>query len=338
MELIEILKAVCSEKAVSGNENAFFDALSALLPKGASTQRDKIGNTYIKLGPQGAEHSVLLDAHCDQIGFVVTDICSNGFLKVAAVGGIDARTLYGERVEVFGKQTLNGVFGAIPPHLQKEGDRDKYVKTEDLAIDTGLSKDEVCALVSRGDFVCVKSDFELLSENRVCSAGLDNKAGVAVLLYVLNKLTELKNTEVTLLLSVQEELGLRGASAAEVVADAVICVDASFASYVGCPLEKTGKMAKGAMLGHSPVLSRSLTAALENIAVKNDIPLQHEILPDLTGTNADRLSLRAGGANCALISFPLLNMHSAVETLDLRDLYSIASIIEGYIKEVDRIA
>ena len=338
MELLDILSTLCSVKAVSGNEDAMYAAACELSPSGAEISRDNIGNISVKFGLACPSHSILLDAHCDQIGFIVTDFCENGFIKVAPVGGIDVRTLYGCRVEVLGKQRLDGVFGTVPPHLQKDSDSNKFPAVDDIAIDVGLSKEKVSELISRGDFAIVKSKFTKLNENRICCAGLDNKAGVAVLLFVLKKLSEsgLKNTCVTLLLSVQEELGMRGACAAsENCADSIISVDASFADYPGCPSEKTGRLGGGAMLGHAPILSRSLTAALEELAENRNIPLQHEIMNGTTGTNADRLSMCAGGSQCALISLPLLNMHSAVETVDLRDLYSCADLIEAYIREVD---
>ena len=146
---------------------------------------------------------------------------------------------------------------------------------------------------------------------------------------------ELKNTCVTLLFSVQEELGLRGAAAAEFDADKVIVIDTSFGSYPGAPEEKTGNLAGGVMLGVSPILSRALTNEIENAANKNGIEVQHEILSETTGTNADRLTLKAGGVDCALISLPILNMHSASEILDLRDLESLVNLLEAFVKEAD---
>ena len=337
MEICEILKSLCSLPSVSGNEKALYSALSAFTAKDAEVTHDNSGNTFITIGKKDAKNSILLDAHCDKIGFVVTDFCDNGFLRVSAVGGVDARTICGARVKIFCKEVLDGVFSTVPPHLQKSGDGDKYPKIEDMAIDTGLSKNEVCSLVSPGDFVTINSEFTFLSETKVTCAGLDNLAGVATLLYVLNSLCySLKNTSVTLLLSVQEELGMRGACANIKRADSVISVDASFARYPGTPTEKTADMGKGAMLGHSPVLSRSLTKALESVATRHSIPLQHEILPECTGTNADKLTLISGGCDCALISFPLLNMHSAVEIVDLSDLENLSALICAYITEVDK--
>ncbi len=336
MQVTEILEKLCTLNLIASNEASLFSEACSLFGDKAKTERDNIGNIYIKIGAENAQNKILLDAHCDQIGFVVTDFCENGFLKVAAVGGIDARAAFGSRVTVFGKEDFEGVFATVPPHLQKS-ESDKFPAIDELAIDIGLSKSEAEAQVSRGDFVLLKSEFARLSESKVCSAALDNKAGVAALLALGLKLTQtqLKNTCVTLLLSVQEELGLRGAFAAEFDADEVIVIDTSFGSYLGAPSEKTGKLGGGVMLGHSPILSRSLGAKIESVATKNGISIQHEILSESTGTNADRLTLRAGGVDCALISLPILNMHSASEILDLGDLNSLIDLLETYVREAD---
>ncbi len=337
MQVTEILEKLCTLNLIASNEASLYSEACSLFGDKAKIERDKIGNTFIKIGAENAQNKILIDAHCDQIGFIVTDFCENGFLRVAAVGGVDARAAFGSRVLVFGKETLEGVFATVPPHLQKSGDSDKFPAIDELSVDIGLSKDEVSDLVSRGDFVLLKNEFAFLNENEVCSAALDNKAGVAALFALGAKLleTELKNTCVTLLLSVQEELGLRGAAAAEFDADKVIVIDTSFGSYPGAPEEKTGKLAGGVMLGVSPILSRSLTKEIENLAYKNGIELQHEILSESTGTNADRLTLKAGGVDCALISLPILNMHSASEILDLKDLESLVTLLYAFVKEAD---
>ena len=339
MQITEILEKICSLNLVSSNEASLFSEACRVFKDKAETVSDNIGNTYIKIGNESAKNKILLDAHCDQIGFVVTDFCENGFLKVSAVGGADIRAAFGSRVLVLGEKTLEGVFATVPPHLQKSGDSEKFPSIDSLAIDTGLSKDEVCSMVQRGDIVVFKNEFTFLSKNRVCSAALDNKAGVAALFALGQKLikSELKNTCVTLLMSTQEELGLRGAAAAEFDADKVIVIDTSFGSYPGAPEEKTGRLGGGVMLGTGPILSRSLTKQIENVANKKGIEIQHEILSESTGTNADRLTLKAGGVDCALISLPILNMHSASEILDLRDLNSLVNLLYAYIEEADKL-
>lgn len=336
MELQQILTKLCAVPSVSGAEDAVFKIVSEILPSSLSIAQDNMGNILINGGK--GQKKILLDAHCDQIGFIVTGICNNGFLRVAPVGGIDARTLIGSRVTVLGKQQLSGIFSSVPPHLQKDGDSKKFPNIEELAVDIGLSYEKATEAVSLGDFAVVQNTPVMLSENRYCAAALDNKAGCAVLLCVMDKLFSegsLKNTSVTLMLSTQEEVGMRGARAALPKADEVICVDASFASFPGCSPEQVGILGKGPMLGHSPVLSKKLTNELCALAGRLSIPLQHEVMGSNTGTNADMLSLVPGGTDCALISLPLRNMHSAAEIIDFTDLDACIRLIEAHIREVD---
>lgn len=336
MEILKILNVLCNEKAVSGNEKDLLYAIKKILPPTLSASADNIGNIHIKGG--AGEKKILLDAHCDQIGFTVTGFCDNGFLKVSAVGGIDARTLLGARLEIFGKEKLIGVFSSVPPHLQKDGDSKKFPAIEELAVDIGLSLDKAKELVSLGDIAVIESDAFMLNQNKFCASALDNKAGCAVMLSVMDKLfseNTLKNTCVELVLTSQEEVGLRGAKAVDIKGfDEAISVDVSFGVYPGVSELKAGVLGKGPMLAHSPFLSKRMTSELENLAEKLGIPLQHEVLGEGTGTNADALSL-SSTIEAALISIPLKNMHSQVEIADMRDLENLAKLIEGYIKEAD---
>ena len=336
MEILKILNILCTEKAVSGNEKNLLYAIKKILPPTLCASADNIGNIHIK-GGEG-ERKILLDAHCDQIGFTVTGFCDNGFLKVSAVGGIDARTLLGARLEIFGKEKLIGVFSSVPPHLQKDGDSKKFPAIEELAVDIGLSLDKAKELVSLGDFAVIENDAFMLNQNKFCASALDNKAGCAVMLSVMDKLftqNVLKNTCVELVLTSQEEVGLRGAKAMRTEGfDEAISVDVSFGVYPGVSELKAGVLGKGPMLAHSPFLSKRMISELENLAKKLSIPLQHEVLGEGTGTNADALSL-SSSIEAALISIPLKNMHSQVEVADMRDLENLAKLIEGYIKEAD---
>ena len=336
MEILKILNILCAEKSVSGSEGNLLPAIKKILPDNLSATTDKIGNIHVKGGT--GNKKILLDAHCDQIGFVVVGFCDNGFLKVSAVGGIDARTLLGARLEIFGKEKLLGVFSSIPPHLQKDGDSKKFPAIDELAVDIGLPLDKAKQLVSLGDIAVIENDAFMLNQNKFCASALDNKAGCAVMLSVMDRLfseNTLKNTCVELVLTSQEEVGLRGAKATDLKDfDEAISVDVSFATYPGAALGSTGELGKGPMLAHSPFLSKRLTTNLMSLSEKLGIPLQHEILGEGTGTNADALSL-SSDIEAALISIPLKNMHSQAEIADMRDLENLALLIESYIKEAD---
>ena len=336
MEILKILNILCSEKAVSGSEKNLLPALKKILPSTLSATADKIGNIHIK-GGEG-ERKILLDAHCDQIGFTVVGFCDNGFLKVRSVGGIDARTLLGARLEIFGKEKLLGIFSSVPPHLQKDGDAKKFPSVDELSVDIGLPLEKVRELVSLGDIAVVENDAFMLNQNKFCASALDNKAGCAVMLSVMDRLFSedtLENTCVELILTSQEEIGLRGAKATNVKGfDKAISVDVSFGVYPGVSKEKAGVLGNGPMLALSPFLSKKMANEIESLSEKLNIPLQKEVLGEGTGTNADVLSL-SSSIEAALISIPLKNMHSQAEIADMRDLENTAKLIQAYIKEAD---
>ena len=340
MELSLLLTRLCTAPGVSGRERALHDRLIELAPTCASVERDAASNLTLTLEPSGtANRTVTLCAHADRIGFVVTDFCENGFLRVAPVGGIDPRTLPASRVTVYGRETLTGIFATVPPHLQREEDEKVYPEVDRSAIDIGLSLQQAQALVSRGDFVTLQETPAALSEHAFLAPALDNRAGCAVLLAVADRFAENppKSTRLVLLFSAQEELGCRGArvNRAAAASDAVIAVDTSFSSFPGTPPEKTGTPGAGPMLGISPILSEDLTHTLQTLARQQQLPIQSEILPGLTGTDADVLTLFPGGEACALLSLPLKNMHSAAEIADLRDIAACVRLLEAYLQKED---
>ena len=300
-----------------------------------SKKKDKIGNIIFERNIEGAKKRIILDAHCDRIGFKVTEFFENGFVKLAAVGGIDARVLIGARVK-FIESGLLGIFSSVPPHLQKSGDSDSFPKLSDLAVDTGFSLDEIKDKIKIGDTAYIYEEPITLNQNYICAPALDNAAGCAVLLDVFTSL-KLKNTSLTLVLSVQEEVGCRGAKAFDEIknADLAICVDTSFAYAPGCDKNETGELGKGAMIGHSPILSRELTRKFVEVAKASSLPYQNEVMTRSTGTNADLLSLKNGGLPTALISIPIRNMHSQSEMLCISDLENTSRLICEFIKEAD---
>ncbi len=339
MELLKILDALTRTYSVSGSEDSLINTVNAIVPKSLCVEEDAIGNIHVKGG--NGKRKILLDAHCDQIGFRVTNICENGFLKLDAVGGIDARTLLSARVKVLVKKAVMGVFASVPPHLQKGDGKKDFPTLSELSLDIGAgSRKEAEKLCAIGDFAALYAEPFMLNSTRYCSGALDNKAGCAVLLYVMDRLfseNSLKNTQVELILSSQEEVALRGATAAagKIAADACIVVDASFAKAPGCKGDCLGSLSGGPMIGVSPFLSKELTDSLCAIAKEQSIPYTLEVMSGATGTNADALSSVYNSGDCALISFPLKNMHSQSEIVDLRDLEAVSKIIESYIRKAD---
>ena len=334
IEVSALLEKLCAAKGVSGAENEAAAVAAELLGRHMPAKTDILGSVTGTTG-SGDTH-ILLDAHLDQIGLVVTSIDENGFLKVTKCGGADIRVLAAAEVTVHGKEKLFGVITSTPPHLSSPGDSGKAKGFDEIAVDIGMSRDEAVKYVSAGDRITFNGEYKQLLGNRICSPSLDDRAGVAAILRALELLDgKNHNCIISVLFSVQEETGGSGAKTGAFAADAdeAIAVDVSFASAPSVSSEKYAALGGGAMIGYAPSLDFAMSKKLAEIAEKNDIPNQSEVMGGRTGTNCDQIQLAGKGVKTALISVPLRNMHTAAEVCDLADIENTARLIAAYITE-----
>ena len=329
----EILKKLCIDKGVSGSETEMLDVIKELVGEFAEVSADGMGDILVTMGDKNAKKHIMLDAHVDRIGLVVTYITENGFIKAEPVGGIDLRTLQSSAVKVLGKENILGVICTMPPHLSKNDDE---LSKDKIWIDTGLSADEVKKLVSLGDKIIVCSEFRELLNNQVAVSALDNRAGCAVLVKCAELLKD-KNLpcRLSLVFSVQEETSELGAgiSAYSLEPDEAVVVDVGFAKQDGVPDEKSGKIGCGAIISISPVLSKKVTDKIKDIAKRLDMECDYEVCGGATGTNADKISSSRGGIMTGCISIPEKNMHTQVEVVSLDDMEKIAELLSIYVQE-----
>lgn len=330
-----ILTALCSNSTVSGSELENYELIKKLLPQDVSIEADHNGNIIATMGDKNSNDIILLDAHNDRIGFVVTFIDEKGFIKVANCGGIDRRVLAGSVVEVLGKKKLRGIVCCLPPHLS-DGGEDKAPNADSIYIDTGLSKEEIRKYIALGDKVAVYAKPRKLLGTKFTAAGLDNKAGVATLIKVAQIINDYTlNCCVKLLFSSQEETGFLGSRTASfsIMPNSAIVVDVSFATQPGISGDKCGEMSKGPMIGTAPILDREMFAKLKEIANNENIPYQTEVMNGTTGTNADAVTITGNGIRTALVSIPLRNMHTQAEIIDMEDIEKSAQLIAKYVIE-----
>lgn len=277
------------------------------------------------------EQTLLIEAHMDEVGMIVTDIKDNGFVTVSAVGGIDLRQLPAKELIIHAKEDIPAVVISTPPHLSKGNE--KFDDISKLKLDTGLFE-KAKEIISLGDIVTYKGEFTSLSEKRVCSKAIDNRALCAVLIILTEKLQE-KNLpfNIKLLFTDGEELGHRGVKTAlfGIDCDEAIVTDVTFADAPDVPANECGKMGKGPMIGVSPILDKNMTSKLVSLAKEKDIPFQYEIMTRNTGTDADDLSLCRNGIKCSLLSVPIRNMHTDCEIVDIDDINSTVNLLEEYI-------
>ncbi len=333
-ELSVLLEKLCSAKGVSGAENEAAAVASELLSKYMPVSVDALGSVTGSTG-SGDLH-ILLDAHLDQIGLVVNAIDEDGFLKVAKCGGADIRVLAASEVTVHGKEKLYGVITSTPPHLSSPDDSGKAKGFDDIAIDIGMDRETALKYVSLGDRITFNGDYLRLEGNRVSSPSIDDRAGIAAILRCLEILEgKVLDCKISVCFSSQEETGGSGAQTAafRANADEAIAVDVSFASAPGVSGEKYAALGGGAMIGYAPSLDYSMSKKLSEIAEKENIPHQSEVMGGRTGTNCDEIQISGKGVKTALISVPLRNMHTAVEVCDLEDIESTARLMAAYIIE-----
>ena len=331
MDLKRILKEL-----VDSCGNSLQDTLLSLLPENCEHKITPLNTLLVFLGDQNKE-KLLIDAHMDTVGFVVTNITADGFIKVAPCGGVDCRVLPGSEVTVWGREPLYGVFTIMPPHL-KQGNQGDVPGVEDQAIDVGLNYEKASKVVEVGDRVTMRCPFVELANRRVSSCGLDNLAGVAVLVALAHRLNnDSLPFSLVLQFSTFEETGHRYAGAVtgafSVQPNEAIVVDASFAATPGLRYATPGKLGKEVMIGVSPMLSSSISRRLCSLAAELEIPYTKEVLGGASGTNADGIFTVGAGIPTGLLSFPLANMHTGVESVSLDDLHSLVNLLEAYCRK-----
>lgn len=333
MDIKKIITALTAGEGVSGNEQTLTKA-EELLSAYAQVHRDSLGSVIGTMG-EGKTH-IMLDAHLDRIGLIVTAIDDSGFLRVDKCGGCDARVLSAATVTVWGKMPIFGVVTSTPPHLAKAEAASKAPTFDEIYIDTGLDAQALKKIVSVGDRITIDAPVISLTDNIITGSALDDRIGVAALLRVADILNEKKpDVKVTFIFSAQEETTEAGAKtgAFAISPDEAIAVDVSFGNAPGISDSKCGKLGDGGMICISPSLSNEMTNELMSIADKKGIKYQNEVCPSSTGTNADVISVSKSGIKTGLVSIPLRNMHTQAELADINDIESVAQIIASYIIE-----
>lgn len=329
MNIKETLFALSSADGV-GNIREASDLAYDLLKEYCKTEKSDT-LTVIGYLKGESDYTLMLDAHIDQIAMIVTDIDDNGFLTVAKSGGIDIRALPSRRVTVHGKEKVAAVFCATPPHLSS-GEKE-YTDIADIKLDTALGA-KAKEIISIGDYVTFSGDPTELLGTRVSGRSFDDRAAVACLIEVAKRLKDKKlPLNVAFVLSDGEELGMRGIrpAAFKVDPNEAIAIDVSFGDGIGISEDECGKLGEGSMIGISPALDRKISQKLIKTAKDNNIPYQTEVMGERTGTNADMIAVSRQGVRTCTLSIPLRNMHTEVETLDIKDLDSVCELLCAYI-------
>lgn len=326
----EILNGLVGMTSPSGYELLGKEKLTALVGDTFDkVYSDNLGTVVLlKKSKKENAKKLLVDAHFDTVGFMVSKIHEGGFLSVSALGGLDTSVLPSEEVTVWGNEPVYGIITSTPPHL-KTGST-KAPELKELYIDTGLTKEEAEKKIPLGTVATFKTNVAYINGDYVISAGLDDKACLCALLYAASLLdSEKMEFDLYITASAQEETGKCGPSRAayDISPDLAIVTDVNFA--------KTGKdedfesieCKKGASIDLSSICTRKTTRNIMKHLTKKGIAYQVCCEPKSTSTNADSLSISSLGFPTVLMSIPLKSMHTPSEVVNLSDIKSLADII-----------
>jgi endoglucanase len=286
--------------------------------------------------------SCMLSTHMDEIGLMVTYISDDGYLSVAALGGVDAAILPGLRVDVHTQRgSLRGVVGRKPIHLIAADERKSVTPIDKLVIDLGLPAKAVKRAVRVGDPITFGVGFERLGKHMATSRAFDDKVGVFIATQVLARLKArgVHAGQFTAAMTVQEEIGTRGAitSAHSVNPQVALAFDVTHATdYPGIDKTKYGKIVcgQGPVIARGPNINPVVFEKLVAAAEAEKIPYQIEAEPSVTGTDARSIQVTRGGIPTGLVSVPLRYMHTPTEVVDLRDVEHAVALIVHFVESL----
>ena len=303
-------------------------AKELLEPLAGEVTTDRLGSViaWVRSKKAGNKPIILLDAHLDEVGVMVTGE-KDGFYTFRTLGGVDPRILPACEFTLLTGPVTPAVVACLPPHVLKPGDSDKAQKTEDLFLDTGGVP---VPIGTPGIFTREPVSLGSL----VSGKAFDDRACFVIILRALEQIDrEALNVDIAVCGSVQEEVGGSGALAAGygVHPDYAVAIDVTHASTPDAPALGTFKPGSGVCINRGPDCNRALTQTLIEIAKAKDIPHQIEVSCGMSGTNATEYQAVRDGVRTAVLSIPLRYMHTPSETLNTEDMESCAKLVKEWV-------
>jgi len=304
-------------------------------------ENDAYGTTWATL--EGSGKRIMLEAHADEIGFIIKQVTKEGFLRIDRVGGSDTATARGRRLQILGdKGPVRGIIGNTAIHLRKDGGDEKAPKIHDLYVDVGASSpEEVSELGLRVGHPAVYADApEELGAHYLVSRAIDNRIGGFILARVLaNLAADRPAATVYAVNAVQEEIGGHGAKMVAHRLDPDLCIvlDVTHATDTpGINHAQHGeiRLGGGPSITHGTCNHPLVVRRIIDVAEREGIPLQHESSSRYSGTDTDVIFHSRNGIPCALVSLPLRYMHSVVEMADLRDVEKVIALLTAFVRSV----
>lgn len=324
-----ILKDLLMTPSPSGSEQPIIKKMAMFLKDYIDELTiDNYGNLIALKYGANSNKKLMLAAHADEVGMMVTHIDNNGFLSFQEIGGIDTNLLPGQRVEIHNHQgVVTGIIGKKPIHLQDRDAKAKDYDAEDLWIDIAAKdKEEAESKVEVGDYITYQTQPVVLQYDVWTSKALDDKVGLLTLVEVAKALDGKQPAmDVYFVASVQEELGARGirTAALGINPDYGIAIDVTHATdYPTCSPQKSGeiKVGNGIVIAKGPNIDKTIGRKLIDLAKQQNIKYQIEPIARPTGTDANFMQVSGTGVKTALLSIPCRYMHSPNEIVSLVDV------------------
>lgn len=336
---LEFLRALLTSVSVTSREHPaqriWLDYVGQFADR---VETDAYGNCFAYLN-EGGSPKIMVTGHADEIGFMVQNITSEGFVYFTGVGGVDASLVRGQRMYVQGRDgPVLGVTGTLAPHMQDRGKDPETPKIHDCFLDIGArSKKDAEKRVRVGDVITFVDGFQMLHGELAVARGCDNRIGIfaaAEALRILKGVKKLK-ASIVAVSTVQEEIGLHGATMVGYREHPEVALVADVGQATDIPIVNKNrfgdvKLGKGPIIGRGSANHPAVVERLEKVAAAGKIPVQYATDPRGTGTDADAIFLQCGGIPSVSLGLPNRYMHSPVEVIHLGDLEQLALLMANF--------
>lgn len=332
MELKMLLNELCRINGTSGDESRVREYICRKIEGKCEYKIDPLGNIIAyKKGRNTPKNKVMISAHMDEVGMIVTSIKSDGTLTVSPVGGIDPRVVIGRPVSV-GMRNINGVIGAKAVHNLTADEKNKAPGFDSLYVDIGAeSREDAEKLISLGDCVYFASDFYEMGDGLICGKAIDDRFGCAVMINLINSDIEYDSIFTFV---VQEEVGLRGARAAAYTVDPDFAIVLEATTAADIPLASGEKkccfLGKGPVVSymdHSTIYDKELYNISKAAAEENNILWQTKTMV-AGGNDSGAIHISRGGVRTLAISVPCRYLHSPASAAKVSDMEASAKLAE----------
>ena len=339
---VNLLKKICETAGAPGFENRVRSlVLKEIKSHVDNIEIDNMGNVIALKKGKNSKKSVMIGAHMDEIGFIVTHITPKGFLKFHPLGGFDPKTLTSQRVIVHGKKDVIGVMGSKPVHVMTPEEKNKVPKINDYYIDLGLEDKEVRKIISVGDSVTRERALIEMGDCINCKS-LDNRIAVFILIETLKNLRT-PAFDTYAVFTVQEEVGIRGAQVAtqKIKPDFGFGLDTTIAYDVpgASEDEKITSLGDGVgikIMDASTICDTRMVKFMQETANTNKISWQNEILTAGGTDTANIQRMTPGGSIAGAFSIPTRHIHQVIEMVHKKDVKSCIDLLNICLLNMDK--